>query len=81
MDSWRWGNKDKLTPVEKIVVDAVLHNFGELSGKTLGDFTHRPGTAWTAIREENGVPEGDPSQLVIPKDYISERAPKVPAAS
>lgn len=80
VEDWEKGDRRNLDAEEKIVVNAVLHNFGELSGKTLGDFTHEPGTAWSDIRQENGIPQGAASGLVIPKDYIRKRAPKVPAA-
>lgn len=76
--AWPRGKRARLNPEEQIVVDAVLHTYGELSGKTLGDFTHEPGTAWSAIREEHGIPQGASSTLVIPKDYIRARAPRVP---
>lgn len=78
LDDWEKGDRGNLSAEEQIVVSAVLSNFGELSGKTLGDFTHEPGTAWSEIRREHGVPEGAASNLVIPKSYIQARAPKVP---
>ena len=78
--SWPRGSRANLSAEEEIVIDAVLDTYGELSGKTLGDFTHEPDTAWSKVRKEQQVPEGGSCSAVIPKAYIRASAPTVPAA-
>ncbi|WP_439247832.1 Panacea domain-containing protein [Micrococcus luteus] len=73
---WPEGDAGALSPVENVVVTAVLNNYGALSGKALGDRTHEPGTPWSITREEHGVLPGQPSNAVIRKDLIQRLAPK-----
>lgn len=70
VDSWPSGKAERLESRERALVDAVLENYGGLSGLQLGELTHRAGTPWTMTREQHGVAEGDSSTVVIPKDRI-----------
>lgn len=69
---WKWGDENELSPEEHVVVDAVLKNFGALSGPQLSELTHRPGTPWSKVRTEHGVPEGEACNITVPKPAIQE---------
>lgn len=72
LSSWPHGSSANLPEEEKIVLDAVLRNFGALSGEQLSEFTHEPGTPWDRVRQEQRVPSGKPTAAVIPKSYIED---------
>ncbi|WP_217615945.1 Panacea domain-containing protein [Cellulomonas sp. GbtcB1] len=69
---WLPGDSSSLTRDERIVCDAVLNNYGALSGLQLSELTHRPGTPWSKTRHEAGVPDGASCDRVIPKSRIQE---------
>lgn len=70
VDEWPHGDETQLRPEDRIVVDAVLKNFGALSGEQLSNFTHEADTSWSKVRAEKGVPNGRRTSVVIPKEYI-----------
>ncbi|UFU03421.1 SocA family protein [Ruania suaedae] len=65
--SWPWGESANLTEMQSLVVDAVLHNYGALSGLQLSELTHRPGTPWSKTRLVAGVADGQSCEEVIDK--------------
>lgn len=69
---WPLGDETNLEPEDKIVIDAVLKNYGALSGLQLSDLTHEPLAPWSRIRRENGVSAGEASKLEIPDAYMQE---------
>lgn len=69
---WRLGNPDNLDEDEQSVVDAVLDNYGALSGAELSDLTHVSGTPWARARERAGADEGQPAQEALSDDDIRE---------
>lgn len=70
--NWALGNAELLSSKEKLVVDAVLRNYGALSGRELSELTHQPGTPWSTTREQAGVAEGEPSQAVIDQEVMAK---------
>ncbi|MGX1738558.1 Panacea domain-containing protein [Corynebacterium flavescens] len=77
------GSAKRVDGNNKIILDAVVKNYGALSGMQLGDLTHLPGTPWTICREKAGVlDKSKPSRVEIPDDdiktYFKETLPTVP---
>lgn len=66
------GNALNVYGNNKLVIDAVIRNYGGLSGMQLGDLTHLPGTPWSVVRKQNGIGEGDASRVPIPDSMICE---------
>ena len=52
------------------LVDYVLEAYGDQDAIALSNLTHRPGSAWHTIMEQNGG--GEPRNLIIPNDVIKE---------
>ncbi len=63
------GDGRKLTPEQAETVDAVLEYYGDKSSQWLSDLTHME-DPWRRARE--GVPEGERSNKVIPKQNLAE---------
>lgn len=59
VSSWPAGDASKVAGSDKVIVDAVLNNYGALSGLDLSELTHRPGTPWARARERAGASEGE----------------------
>lgn len=72
VEEWPSGDPSALKWDEKIVCDAVLKNYGALSGIQLSELTHRPNTPWSETRREAGVVEGQPCEAIIAKELIRE---------
>lgn len=70
VNNWRYGDKLHLSDEESIVVDAVLSNYGALSGLQLSDLTHQPGTPWSIIRTKFQIADHGSFDGIIPKDLI-----------
>ena len=70
VSDWRWGSREKLNANERVVLDAVLRNYGALSGLQLSDRTHQAGTPWRAVRDDEGLRDGQSSGASIPKELI-----------
>lgn len=66
---WPWGDPDALTKAERGTVDAVLENYGRLSGRTLSALTHseRP---WLEARK--GLGPTDRSEDPIDLDTMAD---------
>lgn len=67
--SWG-GNPALLDPRDRIVVDAVLNNYGALTGLQLSEITHMAGSPWATAREAEGTQEGQSSNATITKGLI-----------
>jgi uncharacterized phage-associated protein len=70
IESWRHGDASKLTARERAIVDAVLRNYGALSGKELSDLTHQPGTPWHQVRTQHGLNPKQRTKQVIGHEVI-----------
>ena len=70
VSSWRPGDPNNLKKNERVVLDAVLRNYGALSGLQLSERTHKPGTPWSSVRDAARVSGGQASNETIPKDLI-----------
>lgn len=64
------GNASNLNETESAIVEAVIRNYGSLSGDDLSEMTHALGTPWQQIRQEKGVDAGEGSSEIIPKELI-----------
>lgn len=64
------GDAHNLAPLEQALIDAVIRNYGALSGDELSELTHQPGSAWHTTREHHRVSSTAGSHLVIPKEKI-----------
>lgn len=67
-----YGDQNQLSPAERAVVDAVIQNYGALSGIQLSDISHQYGAPWYQVRKEHGLGPTDPSSAIIPKDLIKQ---------
>lgn len=68
--SWTHGDPSRLTVRERTVVDAVLSQFGALSGKELSDLTHRAGTPWHQVRTRLQLGPNQRTREVIDHDSM-----------
>ncbi|MDO4761472.1 MAG: DUF4065 domain-containing protein [Corynebacterium sp.] len=66
------GDAAKIFGDDRILIDAVVKNYGGLSGMQLGDLTHQPNTPWTRVRNEHGIPKGQGCRIVIPNQKIEQ---------
>lgn len=67
------GDPQHVTGNNKVIIDAVINNYGGLSGMQLGDLTHEPDTPWTQVRHEQGImEERAPSNIKIPDHLIAD---------
>lgn len=57
--SWPMGDPANLSPRQKLVVDAMLNNYGALTGVELSALTHKPNTPWSAARARASATEGE----------------------
>lgn len=64
------GDSANVEGNNRVIADAVIGNYGGLSGMQMGDLTHQPGTPWTIVRERAGVPKEGPCSLPIPDELI-----------
>lgn len=62
---WPSGDPTQVAGFERKVVDAVLSNYGALSGIQLSEISHLPGAPWDVTRRQSGVPEGARSQVAV----------------
>ncbi len=69
--SWS-GTPDALDSQERIIVDAVLRNYGALTGLQLSEITHEVGSPWARTRIAEGVRDGQSSNSTIPKHVIRD---------
>lgn len=71
VSEWPAGDATLLQGFEKAVVDAVLSNYGALSGIQLSEITHVPDGPWALARTRAGVSEGQRSQLGVNTEDMS----------
>lgn len=66
-----WSNEGpELLRMEAAVIDAVIRNYGELTGPQLSEITHEDGGPWEVTRRSAGVPHGGYSGALIPKKLM-----------
>lgn len=66
------SDPQRVTGNNKVIIDAVINNYGGLSGMQLGDLTHEPDTPWTRVRHDHGIlEERAPSNIKIPDQLIA----------
>lgn len=70
VSAWEHGSPSELSERQRIVVDAVVKNYGGLSGVELSELTHLQGTPWSDTRAEQRVSDGAVSTATIKKDAI-----------
>ncbi len=70
VDAWPKGRASNLTERERVVVDAVLKNYGALSGKELSELTHKPGTPWHQVRAEPGLRANERTRELITRERM-----------
>ncbi|AWT27316.1 hypothetical protein Csp1_25680 [Corynebacterium provencense] len=66
------GDPTRLSAKGKIIVDAVVKNYGALGGIDLSDLTHKAGSPWHTVRIRNNLSRDDSSRELIPDDLIKE---------
>ena len=49
------GNPRAITGNNQKIIDAVIQNYGGLSGMQMGELTHQPGTPWSNARALHGI--------------------------
>lgn len=69
---WPEGDPNALSADDRLVVHAVLQNYGALSGKELSELTHVSGTPWTRARSRAGVAPGSSSREPLRDDEMKE---------
>ncbi|WP_158370211.1 Panacea domain-containing protein [Cellulosimicrobium cellulans] len=67
---WPQGDASQLSQREAIICDAVVANYGSLSGLELSELTHLPGTPWSTTRAAELLQDHEPSQAPISKDLM-----------
>ncbi len=72
VSSWSAGDAERLDPQERIVIDAMLRNYGALTGLELSELTHKSGTPWSETRRRAGVEEGGRSDSIVTKAEIEK---------
>lgn len=72
VEQWPLGNSAGLDPDERMIMDAVLSNYGALSGAELSELTHRPGTPWAQARLRAGVAANARAQEPLDLEEIRE---------
>lgn len=71
-DNFTTGSPKRLSLEERACVDAVIQNYGALSGPQLSELTHEAGTPWESVRSEANLREKDPSSRTIDKNLIKQ---------
>lgn len=69
---WPAGNSTNVSGSDKVIVDAVLSNYGALSGLDLSELTHRDGTPWALARKRAGAGEGQLCREHLADDDMRE---------
>ncbi|MFT2750152.1 Panacea domain-containing protein [Clavibacter sp. Sh2036] len=70
--NWSVGDPASLSRRKKLVIDAVLRNYGSLSGLQLSELTHKAGTPWAEARRRAGVADGGAAQERILDDDMRQ---------
>ncbi|GAA1608465.1 Panacea domain-containing protein [Leucobacter chromiireducens] len=72
VSSWNQGKSTRIVGFPELIVQAMLHNYGALSGIELSELTHRPGTPWAEARQQASVSDGQRDNSVITKHSMLE---------
>lgn len=71
-ETFTLGIPQSLTLEERACVDAVIQNYGALSGPQLSELTHEAGSPWATVRGQANVEGRAPSALTIDKNLIKQ---------
>lgn len=74
---WAEGAPLNLTVRQQLVIDAVLKNYGALSGQQLSEISHDSDGPWAVARHSEGVGDGQRGNATIPKGSIAEHFKRV----
>lgn len=66
------GDATRLSRKSKVIIDAVVKNYGALGGLDLSDLTHKEGSPWHAVRQEKNLGRYASSSDQISDDLIKE---------
>lgn len=66
--NWRPGNPSSISNTQKLVIDAVIRNYGALTGEQLSNLSHVEGGPWDNARQVEGVREGERGSTEISKE-------------
>lgn len=69
---WPSGDADALEFLDQVIVDAVVANYGALSGSELSDLTHVQGTPWAKARLKAGAEPGASSTAELSIEDMRE---------
>ncbi|MDO4258092.1 MAG: Panacea domain-containing protein [Actinomycetaceae bacterium] len=64
------GDIAALSKADRLVIDAVIQNYGALSGNQLSDLSHVPGGPWAMVRAARNLDAAAPSAQIIPQESI-----------
>ena len=67
---WPEGNPKALSDEDRVILDAVIDNYGGLSGAELSDLTHVAGTPWHHARALSNVGPTEPSREALDENLI-----------
>ena len=67
---WPEGNPKALSDEDRIILDAVIDNYGGLSGAELSDLTHVAGTPWHRARAVSHAGPSEPSRQPLDEALI-----------
>ena len=71
------GDAGNLSDRDKIIIDAVLRNYGGLTGDQLSDLTHAKGTPWKEARKRANTGPDDTCIEKVRKEDIREYFKKI----
>lgn len=61
VSGWPYGDASHLADDEALIVQAVIANYGALTGRELSELTHVNGTPWARARSRARAAEGAPA--------------------
>lgn len=64
------GDANELEHAERVLVDAVLKNYGGMSGVDLSELSHAPGGPWETTRQAHAIDGDGWCDATIPKDAM-----------
>ena len=77
ISTWPEGDAENLSESDRIVLAAVIQNYGALSGRELSELTHVSGTPWAAARLRAGVGANQSSTQELDIDEMREHFEKL----
>lgn len=71
------GDASNLSPKEKIIIDAVLRNYGALTGDQLSDLSHVKGDPWKEVRKRANIAPDDLCAATVRKEDMKAYFKKI----